>query len=330
MAEHDDKNGPRELGSPEGAEEPMGTDADASTRAGYVALVGRPNAGKSTLLNTFLGTKLSIVTPRAQTTWRRVTGIDTHDDVQIVFLDTPGLLEVRDLLQRSMLEEAHEGLRGADVVLLVLDATRSLEESRVGAVTEALSQTAAPRIVAVNKVDAADPGHVKEIVRWAEEGLGARAFAVSALEGRGVAELREAVEASLPLSPFFYPAEDIASQPVRFFVAELVRETVFEQYRQEIPYSVMCQVEDFREDQDPIYIQATLYVERDSQKRILIGERGSGIRSLGTATRKKVEHFLESPVYLDLWVKALPGWRRKRELLARFGFHVPEDHEKSP
>jgi GTP-binding protein Era len=291
--------------------------------------VGPPNVGKSTLLNALLGTKLSIVTPRAQTTWRRVTGIDTRDEVQMVFLDTPGLLEVRDLLQRSMLEEAHQALRDADVVLLVLDATRPPDEGRTAAVLDALALTRAPRVVAVNKVDQALQEDVGSLLARAATQLDAPAIPISALHGTGLEPLRTALAERLPLSPFLYPRDDIASQPVRFFAAELIRETVFERYRQEIPYAAFCVVEEFREEQRPVYIGATLYVERASQKGILVGVGGAAIRDLGRAARQKIETFLGEPVYLDLWVKALPGWRRKRGHLARFGFRVPEDHERS-
>jgi len=300
------------------------------TRAGTVALVGRPNAGKSTLMNAFLGEKLSIVTSKAQTTWRRVTGIHTSEKAQAIFLDTPGLLDVRDLLQRSMLEEAREAAREADLVLFVIDASRPLRESRGAVERELLEHISAPLLVVLNKSDLADESTLDGLSRWAEDELGGRVFRVSALKGDGIERLREAVEDALPLSPFLHPPDEIASQPVRFFVAEFLRETVFEQFRQEIPYSVFCAVEEFKEEQDPIYIQATVYVERASQKQILIGERGSAIRDLGKAAREKIEHFLGRPVYLELWVKALPGWRRKRIHLTRFGFRVPEEHGQTP
>jgi GTP-binding protein Era len=293
-----------------------------------VALVGRPNAGKSTLLNAFVGEKLSIVTPKAQTTWRRVMGICTSEHAQMIFLDTPGLLEVKDLMQRSMLEEAREALRDADIVVLVVDATHSLQEAREAAQGESLVGLPMPLFTAVNKCDVADPQRVQQIVEWAETELDSRSFALSAATGAGVEALRGALEATLPISPFLYDPEDIASQPVRFFVSELLRETVFEQFTQEIPYSVFCVVDEFREADDPVYIRADLFVERSSQKRILIGQGGRAIRALGKAAREKVEHLIDRPVYLDLWVKALPGWRRKREHLARFGFRVPEDHER--
>ena len=298
--------------------------ASAPKRTGYIALVGRPNAGKSTLMNAMLGEKLSIVTSKAQTTWQRVTGIATSADVQMIFLDTPGLLVAKDLFQKSMLGEALNALREADVVLLVLDAGRPLDAAVTSSLGATLDLSDAPLIVAVNKVDAVPREAVQGCLRWAE-GIGARAFAISALTGTGLGELKEALESSLPEAPFLYPEDEIASAPVRFFVAELVRETIFERYRQEIPYSVACRVEEFREDQEPVYIAVGVFVERESQKGILVGKAGSGIRELGGVSREKIEHFLGRSVYLDLWVKTLDGWRRKRDDLARLGFHVPDD-----
>jgi GTP-binding protein Era len=298
------------------------------TRAGTVALIGAPNAGKSTLLNALIGEDLSIVTPKAQTTWRRVSGIRTTERAQMIIVDTPGLLDVRDLLQRAMLEEAREAVRGSDVLLLVLDATRPGDAPKV--VERALLRAAsAPLYVAVNKSDIAEPSSVQKLMRWTEEEWGARPFAISAATGRGVEALRDALEESLPTSDLLYPADDIASQPVRFFVAELVRETVFERFDEEIPYSIFCTVDEFREGQDPVYIQVTLFVERPSQKRIVIGNGGSAIRAVGQAARAKIERFLGGRVYLDLWVKVLPGWRRERAHLARFGFLVPEQDEQA-
>lgn len=297
------------------------------SRAGYVVLAGRPNAGKSTLLNAFLGQKLSIVTPKAQTTWRRITGILTTERAQMIFLDTPGLLDVEDLLQRSMLGAARDALEEADVLLLVLDATRNLDRALAGVVEDALGNSDVPRIVAVNKVDEAPGDRVEELVAWAEAELGARAHRISALLGTGVEELRTALEDALPPGPFLYPADQVGIDPVRFFVSELVRETVFEQFREEVPYSTYARVEEYREAEDPVYIQVNVYVESDSQKSILIGKGGRAIRELGKAARQKIEAFIERRVYLDLWVKVLPGWRRKKQHLKRLGFRVPEERE---
>ena len=308
-----------------GGSEP--TEAPAPTRAGYVALVGRPNAGKSTLLNRLVGEHLSIVTPKAQTTWQRVTGLLTVEHDQLIFLDTPGLLEARDLLQRSMLGAALEALEEADVVLLVLDCTRKPTEDDSRRILSALEESSAPRVVALNKVDAASEDAVSAWEAWLDEHLEAEAHRISALEGTGVEALLQALRDALPRGPFLYPEDDIATDPVRFFVAELVRETVFEQFRQEIPYSVFCQVEAFREAQDPVYIQVVLYVERKSQKGMLIGKKGAAIRALGEAARGKIEHFLGRRVYLDLWVKPLRAWRKNRAHLGRLGFRLPPEDD---
>ncbi len=303
------------------------TEGTPETRAGFVALVGRPNAGKSTLMNALVGERLSIVTPRAQTTWRAVTGIHTEGDTQIVFLDTPGLLEPRDLLQRTMLAAALDALANADVVAVVLDAADPPGRGERDRLVELLEGTRAHRVAVVNKVDVASRAAVDELAGWAFEALEAEVHRISALTGEGVPELREALGLALPPGPFLFPEDELASEPVRFFVTELVRETVFEQYHQEIPYAVACEVGEFRESEDPVYIQATVFVERPSQKGIVVGRGGAGIRELGRAARQKIEHFLGRPVYLDLWVKVLPGWRRKGGSLRRLGFRVPVEDD---
>ena len=295
------------------------------TRAGYVTLLGQANAGKSTLMNAMLGQALSIVTARPQTTWRRVTGLLSRGGAQFIFLDTPGLLEPRDLLQRSLLAQALEALREADVLVVVLDPVERGRPELRERIREAVQKSAAPVVLVLNKMDAATEEAMEREEAWARDVLKARVHRVSALTGEGVAELLDTLEALLPQGPFLYPADDVATDPVRFFVAERVRETVMERYRDEIPYSVFAQVEEYREDGRKTYIQVTLYVERASQKGILIGNKGEAIRALGREAREKIEHFLGEEVYLDLWVKVLPGWRRKKAHLRRLGFSVPED-----
>lgn len=300
------------------------------TRCGYVALVGHPNAGKSTLLNRLVGEHLSIVTPKPQTTWQRVTGIRTEDGVQMVFLDTPGLMEARDLLQKAMQGAALEALAEADIVLLVIDATAPPTPEHEARTVAILADRGTATIVALNKMDEASESDLTAWEAWLGAlPTGARVFRVSAKEGEGVAELAQAAAAALPEGPFLYPDDEIASDPVRFFVAELVRETIFEQYHQEVPYSVFCQVTEFREEQDPLYIHVDIHVERKSQKGIVIGKRGVAIRELGTAARAKIEHFLGRGVYLDLWVKPLESWRKSRAHLGRLGFRLPADDERS-
>lgn len=288
-----------------------------------VAIVGRPNTGKSSLLNRLLGSKLSIVTSAAQTTRERVVGIDTRDGVQIVFLDTPGLLEPAYLLHRSMLDIIDKAVADADVVVLLLDGTRAPPEL-TPEITDTLAALTDRLIVAINKSDVANTEQIAELQRWVQRRFRRSPFSVSAETGQGVDELRDMLGKRLPESPFLYPDDDISTQSVRFFVSELIRETVFERYQEEVPYSVAVRVEEFREAEDPLYIRATIYVERASQKGILIGSRGASIRDLGAAARKKIEEFVERRVYLDLWIKVLPKWRKDPVELRRFGFPVPD------
>jgi len=293
-------------------------------------VVGRPNAGKSTLLNRLVGEHLSIVSAKAQTTWQRVTGIRTEGDVQMVFLDTPGLLEPRDLLQRAMLAAALEALSEADVVLLVVNATSPPAREDEERIRAAVAERSAPVVVALNKSDLAPDPVLAAWVSWCGGCLpDARVHRISARDGDGVDDLGQTLAELLPEGPFLYPADEIASDPVRFFVAELVRETIFEQYHQEVPYSVFCQVAEFREDQEPLYIHVDIHVERKSQKGILIGRGGGAIRELGSAARAKIEHFIGRRVYLDLWVKPLESWRKSRAHLGRLGFRLPPDDERS-
>lgn len=321
MAE--EANAPRDASSVSDDAGTGGT-AEGKTRAGYVALVGRPNVGKSTLLNALVGEKLSIVSARAQTTRERVTGILTRGSTQIVFLDTPGLLEPSYLLQEWMLEQALRALADADVVLLLLDAGRPDELPSEDVI--ARLRAAPSVVVAINKIDSSRRDACVRLESWVAETLpAAESHHVSALDRTGLAELLMSLESRVPESPFFFPEDDIAIQPVRFFVAELIRETLFETLREEVPYSTAVQVEEFREADRPVYIRATIYVERESQKGIVVGSAGAGIRTLGAVSRRKIESFLDTPVYLDLWVKAKPGWRRKKSGLEELGYERRRD-----
>ena len=303
-------------------------DANVPTRAGYVTLFGRPNSGKSTLMNRLIGQKLSIVTAKAQTTWQRITGIHTTDRTQAIFLDTPGLLLAKDLFQHSMLEEALAAVRDGDVILLLVDATDPLREAEKKAIREALSQSTAHLIVVINKIDGAAPDEIGSISQWARSEFDADARGISALHGQGVEALWSEIAEALPEGPFLYPPDEIAAAPVRFFVGEFIRETVFEQFREEVPYSVFAAVDEFREDQDPVYIKVNLFVERNSQKGILVGDGGTAIRELGRSSRKKIEEFIGRRVYLELRVKLRPKWRRREKDLGRFGFRVPVGYNR--
>lgn len=290
-------------------------------KAGIVAVVGKPNVGKSTLLNRIIGEKLSITSPKPQSTRDRIVGIYTTDDSQMVMLDTPGLLNPRYALQESMRDTSLRALDDADVVVYLGDATEGLPAplSEAAGLKKPLAK---PIVSALNKSDT--------LTAERREQLGATggAHLVSALSGDGIEQLMQAVADKLPESPFLYPIDEISTQPVRFFVAELVRETVLEQLHDEVPYSVAVQVEEYREDRSPLYIRAVIYVERDSQKAIIIGAKGAQIKRVGEAARRKIEAFVGTQVYLDLWIKVLANWRKKPDSLSRFGYQLATGKSK--
>ena len=286
-------------------------------KTGFVAIAGRPNAGKSTLLNRLVGEKLAITSPKAQTTRDRVVGIRTEGDSQIIFLDTPGLLDPEYELHLRMRHTAQRALADADVIVHLHDAMQGIPDAL--AVLAGLERTpSAPILLALNQIDRVDPARREALAIAAPN-----ATLCSAVDGTGVDVLLARIHTLLPEMPFLYPEDELSTLPTRFFAAELVRETALEQLEEEIPYSIACEIEEFREDRSPVYIRATLYVERDSQKRILIGAKGARIRSLGSAARVKIEALIDAPVYLDLWVKVEPKWRRKAHVLDRLGYRLP-------
>ncbi|HUQ18138.1 MAG TPA: GTPase Era [Gemmatimonadaceae bacterium] len=286
------------------------------TRAGIVTFAGAPNAGKSTLLNRIVGQKLAITSRKPQSTRDRVVGIRTTPESQMIVFDTPGLMEPKYKLQESMRSTSLVALADADVIGYIVDATTRERKSLVEAASLS-SPPSAPVILVLNKIDLLSRETLAQLRAENPD-----AMFVSATNGDGIGELSAALESKLPESPFLYPEDEVSTQSVRFFVAELVRETVLEQLQDEIPYSVACGVEEFREGSSPLYIRAVIYVERDSQKRIVIGAKGARIREVGQAARKKIESFLEQSVYLDLWVKVVPNWRRSTSALERFGYHI--------
>jgi GTPase len=290
------------------------------TRAGIVTVAGKPNAGKSTLLNRIVGEKLSIVSPKPQSTRDRVIGILSRNDVQMIILDTPGLLNPAYPLQRAMRATALEAVAEADVILYLADAAEGAPPTLI----EAASLTTAPKapiFLVLNKAD-----RLSESARARLRAQEPSAHFISALTGEGVDALLADVEKRLPESPFLYPEDEISTQTVRFFVAELIRETALEQLEDEVPYSIACQVEEYRESRKPLYIRAILYVERESQKGILIGNKGARIRDIGRTARGKIEQFIGEPAFLDLWVKVLPNWRKSASALRRFGYRLPTEN----
>jgi GTP-binding protein Era len=298
-------------------------DASSSNqfRSGFCAIVGLPNVGKSTLLNSLVGERLSIVTHKAQTTRQRLVGIYSDDSHQVVFIDTPGLLEPRYLLQEAMQVEAKQAVTDADVLTYVMDAgfAPSVDHARAFETPPFL-----PALLCINKADRCEPREIKALQsEFGSRGTWAEVLVSTATAGRGTTELREAILSRLPHGPPLYPVDELATAPVRFFAAEFIRETCFEELDEEVPYSVAVEVEQFLEDREPVLIAALLHVERNSQKGIVIGRSGRMIRTIGERSRQKIEDFIGRPVYLDLRVKVLPNWRRRRGRLKLLGYHLP-------
>jgi GTP-binding protein Era len=277
-------------------------------RSGYVAIIGLPNVGKSTLLNRLLGVHLAAVAPRPQTTRHRILGILNGPGFQALFLDTPGLLEPKYALQAQMRREIDVALKDADLILLMLDASRPVEDVAVAA----RPTSDRPVLAVLNKVDAvrSKSDLLPVIDRLAGRGL-TDVFLVSALRGDGVAELKAAIVARLPEGQPFYPPDAVADRPERFFAAEFVREAVFNLYGAEVPYSTAVVVDEFKERPGrKDHVVVTIYVERDSQKAIIIGRAGRALKRVGMRARREIEAFTGRPVFLELRVKVAEAWRQ--------------------
>ncbi len=294
-------------------------DVPEGHRSGYVALIGKPNVGKSTLMNALVGRKLSIVTHKPQTTRHRVLGILSSDAFQVIFLDTPGIIKPRYRLHESMMHNVKDAVADADLLVFMADATKSSpDEFSLDFIKDR------PAILAVNKMDLIRKEDALPLV---ESYMALRDFdavvPISATKGTNLDVLLETTIERLPSGPPFYPKDQISEQPERFFVAEIVREKVFQQYREEIPYSVQVNVVQFEEREgEKDFVSAEIVVARDAHKGILIGKGGRALKRLGTAARRDVEAFLERSVYLDLHVKVREDWQNRSTFLRSYGFRT--------
>ena len=292
--------------------------SEGKHKAGFVSIIGKPNVGKSTLMNQLVGEKLSIITSKAQTTRHRIMGILSGDDFQIVYSDTPGILNPQYELHKSMMKFVSSSLEDADVLLFVTDLYEKYEND---AMIRRLQKTDIPIILVLNKIDLAKGSQaLDKMTYWREIIKTDHTILISALNGDGVSELFQMILNLLPEHPAYYPKEQFTDKPERFFVAEIVREKIFTNYKKEVPYSCEVVATDFVEDEKIIRIRVTINVERKSQRAILLGHKGERIKQVGIAARKDMEDFFGKQVYLEQFIKVEPDWRKKTIKLKRFGY----------
>jgi GTP-binding protein Era len=287
-------------------------------KAGFVSIIGKPNVGKSTLMNALVGEKLSIITPKAQTTRHRILGILNEEDFQIVFSDTPGIIKPKYNLQDSMMTAVGGALQDADLILFVTDINERHDEEDV---LEKITNTAIPLVMLINKVDNATQEQVAEKTKYWQEKLNpVQIFAISALHGYNLEGLLPLVLDYIPEHPAYYDKEDLTDRNLRFFASEIIREKIFNNYQKEIPYSTEVIITAFKEEDNMAHISAEIIVERESQKNIIIGKGGAGIKKIGMEARRDIEKFIDGKVFLETHVKVIANWRSKDNYLRSFGY----------
>ena len=289
-------------------------------KAGFVNIVGNPNVGKSTLMNQLVGERISIATFKAQTTRHRIMGIVNTDDMQIVFSDTPGVLKPNYKMQEMMLAFSESALADADVLLYVTDVIENPEKNME--FLEKVKKMQIPVLLLINKIDQSDPKKLGDIVeKWHSLLPNAEILPISAKNKFGTDMLLKRIKELLPESPAFFDKDQLTDKPARFFVSEIIREKILLYYDKEIPYSVEVRVERFKEDEKRIHINAVIYVERDSQKGIIIGHQGIALKKVNTESRKTLEKFFDKKIFLETFVKVDKDWRSSQRELDAFGYN---------
>lgn len=289
-------------------------------KAGFVNIVGNPNVGKSTLMNQLIGERISIATFKAQTTRHRIMGIVNEEDAQIVFSDTPGVLKPNYKLQESMLAFSESALQDADVLLYVTDVVENPEKNQD--FLDKVKRMTIPVLLLINKIDQSDPKKLGDIVeKWHSLLPNAEILPISAKNKFGVDMLLKRIKELLPESPAFFDKDQLTDKPARFFVSEIIREKILLYYDKEIPYAVEVRVERFKEDDTRIHINAVIYVERDSQKGIIIGHQGVALKKVNTESRKALEKFFGKKIFLETFVKVDKDWRSSQRELDAFGYN---------
>ncbi len=293
-------------------------------RSGFVNIVGNPNVGKSTLMNALVGERLSIITSKAQTTRHRIMGIVNGEDFQMVYSDTPGVLSPNYQLQRQMLEFSRSALVDADVLLYVTEPQDTIDRNPdfIEKVKK-MSSAGSSVFLIINKIDLTTQETLERLVEfWHTQLPDATIFPISAQERFGVSQLFDAIKEALPVGPPFFPKDQLTDKPARFFVNEIIREKILQNYDKEIPYSVEVEVESFKEEDKLIRIDAVIYCERDSQKGIIIGKAGSALKRVGSQARKDIEDFFQKKVFLQLFVKVDKDWRSNTNRLKHYGYDL--------
>ncbi|MGY0393203.1 GTPase Era [Bizionia sp. KMM 8389] len=291
-----------------------------SHKAGFVNIIGNPNVGKSTLMNAFVGEKLSIITSKAQTTRHRILGIVNGEDFQMVLSDTPGIIKPAYELQASMMDFVKSAFDDADVLVYMVEIGE--KELKDEAFFNKITNSKIPVLLLLNKIDKSDQEQLEgQVQAWAEKVPNAEIIAISALEGFGVPEVFNRIIELLPESPAFYPKDQLTDKPERFFVNETVREKILMNYKKEIPYAVEIDTEEFFEEDEIIRMRSVIMVERETQKGIIIGHKGSALKRVGMEARKDLEAFFGKQVHLELYVKVNKNWRSDQRQLKRFGYN---------
>ena len=286
-------------------------------KAGFVSIIGKPNVGKSTLMNQLVGERLSIITAKAQTTRHRIMGIISGDDFQVVYSDTPGILKPEYELHQQMMKFVSASLEDADIILFVTDLYEKYDE----ALLKRLQKARQPVIFILNKTDLAKGSQVEDKLNyWHQAFTPTATLTLSALTGEHVPELFALILEYLPAHPPYFPKDELTDKPEKFFVEEIIREKIFVNYKQEVPYSTQVVVESFKEDAKIIRIRAEIFVERRSQKGIIIGKGGAALKKVGIAARQDLEKFFQKQVHLETFVKIAEDWRKKERQLKNFGY----------
>ncbi len=288
-------------------------------KAGFVNIIGNPNVGKSTLMNSLVGEKMSIITSKAQTTRHRIMGIVNGEDFQMVYSDTPGILKPNYMLQESMMKFANSALVDADIILYVTDIFETYEQNQ--AYIEKVVKKDVPVLLLINKIDLSSQTEIEELSQmWQKYLPKAEIVLISALKKFNIDYVFDQILKILPESPPYFPKDVLTDKTERFFVSEIIREKILENYKKEIPYSVEMVVEEFKEEKEIIRIRTIIYVERESQKGILIGHQGQALKKVGTHARLDMEKFFDKKIFLELYVKVSKDWRSKPKILRNFGY----------